>query len=103
MLTTAGAIVTQAVVYESRDITEPNPEVLEALTAGRIDWTTVTSSAIARSIVSLFGDALRHTKLVAISPVTAEVLAGLGHPATAVAVTYTGDGILHAILAADSR
>ena len=30
---------------------------------------------------AMFGDALRHTKLVAISPLTAEVLAELGHPA----------------------
>ncbi len=44
MLTAAGGLVTQAVVYESRDVTEPNPDVLEALTAGRIDWITVTSS-----------------------------------------------------------
>jgi uroporphyrinogen III methyltransferase / synthase len=102
MLAAAGAAVTQAVVYDSRDVTAPNPEVLESLTAGRVNWTTVTSSAIARSLVNLFGDNLRHTRLVAISPVTAEVLAGLGHPAAAVAVTYTGDGILNAILAAES-
>ena len=100
MLTAAGGIVTQAVVYESRDVTDPTPEVREALTAGNVDWTTVTSSAIARSLVNLFGDALRQTKLIAISPLTAEVLAELGHPAAAVAVTYTGDGILNAILAA---
>lgn len=99
MLTAAGGKVRQAVVYESRDVTTPNPEVLEALDAGKIDWTTVTSSAIARSLVNLFGDALKHTKLVAISPVTAGVLAELGHPATAVAETYTGEGILNAILA----
>ena len=49
----------------------------------------------------MFGDALRNTKLVAISPLTAEVLAELGHPAAAVAATYTGDGILNAILAAE--
>lgn len=103
MLTAAGAIVTQAVVYESRDVTGPNPEVLEALNAGAVDWTTVTSSAIARSLVNLFGDALHQTKLVAISPVTAEVLASLGHPATAVATIYTGDGILQAIQVAVPR
>jgi uroporphyrinogen III methyltransferase/synthase len=94
-LTAAGGIVTQAVVYESRDVTQPTPEVSEALTAGHVDWTTVTSSAIARSLVNLFGDALRQTKLIAISPLTAEVLAELGHPATCVAEKYTVDGIIH--------
>ncbi len=102
LLTAAGGIVTQAVVYESRDVTAPDPDVVEALAAGRIDWTTVTSSAIARSLVALFGDALRKTKLVAISPLTAEVLAELGHPAAAVASIYTGEGILDAILAANA-
>ena len=97
MLTAAGGRITQAVVYESRDVSEPDPEVLEALAAGRVDWTTVTSSAIARSLVALFGDDLRHTKLVAISPVTAEVLAELGYRATIVAETYTTDGMLSAL------
>ena len=100
MLTAASGTVTQAVVYDSRDVATPNPDVLEALTAGRIDWTTVTSSAIARSLVAMFGDALRHTKLAAISPLTAEVLSELGHPAAVVASSYTGEGVLNAILAA---
>jgi uroporphyrinogen III methyltransferase/synthase len=102
MLTAAGGVVTQAVVYESRDVAEANPEVVAALTAGSIDWTTVTSSAIARSLVGMFGDSLRQTKLAAISPLTAEVLTKLGHPPTTVATEYTADGILAAILAAES-
>lgn len=101
MLTAAGGTITQAVVYESRDVTESNPDVLEALTAGRIDWTTVTSSAIARSLVGMFGDALQHTKLAAISPLTAEVLAELGHSPTVVAETFTTDGIIAGILIAE--
>jgi len=49
----------------------------------------------------MFGDTLRKTKLVAISPLTAEVLAELGHNSAVVAETYTSDGIIAAILAAD--
>jgi uroporphyrinogen III methyltransferase/synthase len=101
MLVHAGARVTQAVVYESRDIQQPNPDVLDALAAGRVHWTTVTSSAIARSLVRLFGDALRHTQLAAISPLTAEVLSDHGFPPTLVADDYTADGITAAILAAE--
>ena len=41
---------------------------------GKIDWITVTSSAIARSVVRLFGDDLKRSRLAAISPLTAEVL-----------------------------
>lgn len=103
LLSQAGAVVEQAVVYESRDIESPDSEVRDALTAGRVDWTTVTSSAIARSLVAMFGETLRKTRLVAISPLTAETLAETGHPAALVAETYTSGGILAAILAASGR
>lgn len=101
MLTEAGAVVTQIVVYESSDVEVPDDEVLAAMRDGRIDWTTVTSSAIARSLVRMFGEDLRHTRLAAISPLTAEVLAELGHRARAIAEVYTGDGMIDAILAAE--
>jgi uroporphyrinogen III methyltransferase / synthase len=100
MLTAAGANIEQVVVYESRDIATPNDEISELLAAGKIDFTTVTSSAIARSLVHLFGDFLRKTHLAAISPLTAEVLAEMGHPTAATAETYTSAGLVTAILAA---
>ena len=100
MLSAAGAVVEQAVVYESRDVAVPDEEIVQALASSRIDWTTVTSSAIARSLVAMFGEALRKTRLVAISPLTADVLSDLGHPPAAVAQTYTTAGIVDAILAA---
>lgn len=103
MLTAAGGVVRQAVVYQSTDVATPNPEVVEALQAGTIDWTTVTSSAIARSLVNLFGDALRQTKLVAISPVTAEVLSELGYAPGAVAKSYTSEDVITAIVSAQVR
>jgi uroporphyrinogen III methyltransferase/synthase len=101
MLATAGAVVEQAVVYESRDVPAPDEEVVQALAGGRVDWITVTSSAIARSLLRLFGDALHNARLVAISPLTAETLSQLGHPAAAVAQVYTVAGIVDAILAAE--
>jgi uroporphyrinogen III methyltransferase / synthase len=101
-LSAAGAEVTQIVAYESRNVVTPNAEVLAALREGRIAWTTVTSSAIARSLVGMFGEVLRHTQLAAISPLTAEVLTELGYSPAIVAETYTTDGIVAAILAAHS-
>jgi uroporphyrinogen III methyltransferase / synthase len=101
MLSAAGAVVEQAVVYESRDVVVPHEEIVQALASGRIDWTTVTSSAIARSLVAMFGDALCKTRLAAISPLTAQVLSDLGHRAAAVARTYTTTGIVDAILSAN--
>lgn len=99
MLTAAGADVEQVVVYESRDVASPDEEVAAALAAGRIEWTTVTSSAIARSLVRLFGESLRKTRLAAISPLTADVLRELGYEPTSVAQRYTTDGLIDAILA----
>jgi uroporphyrinogen III methyltransferase / synthase len=99
MLSAAGADVEQVVVYESRDVAAPNPEVARALAAGKIDYTTVTSSAIARSLVRMFGDELRKTRLAAISPLTAEVLTQCGHSAAVIAREYATNGLIAAILA----
>jgi uroporphyrinogen III methyltransferase / synthase len=102
MLSAAGAQVEQVVVYESRDVPAADAEIATALEASKIDITTVTSSAIARSIVNIFGTSLRKTRLAAISPLTAEVLAELGYPAEMVADSYTSDGLVTAILGATS-
>jgi uroporphyrinogen III methyltransferase/synthase len=96
-LTAAGAIVSQVVVYESRDVTEPEVEIVAELRSGQIDWVTVTSSAIATSVVKMFGKSLRESKLAAISPLTAQTLANLGYSAQVVAETYTGDGLVREI------
>jgi len=101
-LTAAGAAVEQVVVYQSRDVAKPHAEVAAALAEGRIDWVTVTSSAIARSLVHLFGDDLRHAKLAAISPLTADVLAKAGYPPAVIAQQYTLDGLLQSILDAEA-
>jgi uroporphyrinogen III methyltransferase/synthase len=101
-LSVHGAIVAQVVAYESRDVAVPDSDAAAALAAGQVDWITVTSSAIALSLVALFGDALRQAKLAAISPLTASVLAEAGCPAAAVAAQYTADGLVAALLAAES-
>jgi len=98
-LADAGAEVEQVVVYESRDTAKPQAEIAASLAAGQIDWVTVTSSAIARSLVGLLGDDLRQTKLAAISPLTAGVLEEAGYPAAVVAAEYTTEGLLRAIVA----
>lgn len=103
MLTAAGATVEQAVVYESRDVETVDEDIAHDLAAGNIDVTTVTSSAIAHSLVRLFGDDLRKTRLAAISPVTAATLTELGFAPAIVAVAYTTKGLVEAILAAESR
>src|SRR5262249_40578051 len=73
-LTRAGALVEQLVVYESSDVQQADPAIATKMGAGQILWTTVTSSAIARSVVNLFGDSLHKTKLASISPITSATL-----------------------------
>ena len=99
-LTAAGGIVEQVVVYQSSDVEKADPEIAARLKAGRIDWITVSSSAIARSLANLFGDDLRKAKLISISPVTSGTLRELGHEPAAEAKQYTMDGIVAAIVAA---
>jgi uroporphyrinogen III methyltransferase/synthase len=103
MLTAAGATVSQAVVYDSRDVLTPDAEVAQALREGRIDWVTVTSSAIAKSLIEMFGDDLKRARLAAISPLTAGVLEHSGLKPAAVAESYTTAGVVQAILAVQSQ
>jgi uroporphyrinogen III methyltransferase/synthase len=97
-LTAAGGAVRQIVVYRSTDVEEPDPEVAAAMAAGRIDWVTVTSSAIARSLVRLFGDDLRRGKLASISPVTSGVLRQLGYRPAVEATRYTMEGLVEVMV-----
>ncbi|HTQ37912.1 MAG TPA: uroporphyrinogen-III C-methyltransferase [Pirellulales bacterium] len=99
-LRAAGGLVEQIVVYKSTDVAQADPEVAAAVKAGRIDWVTVTSSAIARSVARMFGEDLRRAKIVSISPVTTAALRELGFQPTAEAKQYTMDGVVAAILAA---
>ena len=100
-LTAAGAHVEQVVVYSSTDVQEAGPAAKQSLEEGTIDWVTVTSSAIARSLVRLFGDDLRRAKLASISPITSETLRSLGHEPSVEATEYTMDGVVNAILSAE--
>ncbi len=99
-LRAAGASVRQVVVYASRDVETSDADVSQALATGDIAWTTVTSSAIARSLIRQFGGALQHTRLVSISPVTSATLRSEGFTPYAEAATYTTAGVVDAVVAA---
>jgi len=96
-LAAAGGVVDQVVVYLSTDVEEADPEVAEAVRGGRIDWITVTSSAIARSLAALFAEDLRRARLASISPVTSGTLRQLGFEPAVEAARYTMDGLVEAI------
>lgn len=98
-LSAAGGIVEQAVAYESSDVGQADADLLEQLDRGRIDWVTVTSSAIARSLVHIFGERLRRVRLASISPVTSSTLRELGFEPAAEATAYTMAGVVEAMVA----
>jgi uroporphyrinogen III methyltransferase/synthase len=102
-LAAAGAAVDQVVLYSTVEATQADPAILAALEAGQIDWVTVTSSAIARSLSALLGRALGRSRLASISPVTSAVLRGLGYQPAAEATEYTMAGLVAAIVAAEGN
>lgn len=97
-LAAAGAIVDQVVVYTNTDVEQAAPQVAKALANGGIDWITVSSSTMARSLARLFGEHLRQAKLASISPVTSATLRELGYEPAAEARQYTMGGLVKAIL-----
>jgi len=97
-LRAAGGDVEQVVAYQSTDVTQADREILERLRAGRIDCVTVTSSAIARSLATLFGGDLHKTQLASISPVTSATLSELGFEPACEAQEYTMRGLVDALL-----
>ena len=97
-LTAAGANVEQAVAYASSDVEQPDEAIAARLAAGKIDWITVTSSSIARSLAKLFGENLRRAKIASISPVTSATLRELGFEPVAEARVFTAEGLAEAIL-----
>lgn len=101
-LAAAGAEVDQVVVYRSVDVESPEADIAAALAASRIDWITVTSSAIAQSLARLFGENLRQAKLASISPVTSATLRRLGFEPAAEASQYTMPGVVEAILRSEA-
>jgi len=100
-LRAAGGRVEQIVVYTSTDVEHADPEVAAAIKANQIDWITVTSSAIARSLAKMFGQDLHKAKIASISPVTSSTLAELGFKPAAEARQYTMQGVVDAILDAE--
>jgi len=103
LLTEAGGHVTEIAVYRSVDLTQPDPQIVEQMRQGKIDYVTVTSSAIAGSLVNMFGELLRQTSLVSISPITSQTLCRLGFPPHREAAEASMTGLVNALKNNGSR
>lgn len=93
-----GAEVETIEAYRSEDVTLPETPISSALVSGQIDWVTVTSSAIGRSLIEMFGEHLHQTKLVSISPITSQALREHGFEPHAEAEEFTMNGVVEAIV-----
>ena len=70
---------------------------MERMKCGSIDWVTITSSAIARSLHNSLGETLRDVKLASISPVTSNTLRSLGYSVAAEASEATMPALVEAM------
>ena len=95
-----GANVLETVAYRSVDVKTPDPAVLDALRSGKIDVAIASSSASARSLAEMFGDAANKTRWVAISPLTAGALRQNGLDVAAIAAESTVEGLVEAVVQA---
>lgn len=95
-----GATVREVVAYRSVDVETPDAAILDALRSNRIDFGTVASSATAKALARLFGDALSQTRWVALSPLTADALRSVGVEPATVAEESTLAKLVDAVVAA---
>jgi uroporphyrinogen III methyltransferase/synthase len=103
----AGAALETVVVYRNADL-KSFPEVeLGRLGRGEIDWIALGSPSIAENLTKLCSEAARsqlghQTRLASISPVTTARAKQLGLTIAAEATEYTWDGLLDAIVEAET-
>lgn len=93
----AGIEFEEVVAYQSVDVDTADPVVAEQLRTNQIDWVTMTSSAIARSTIRLFGDELRNAKTASISPTTSAAMIELGFQPDVEARQYDMEGLIDSI------
>lgn len=95
--------VTQVAVYSQVDAANVDPELIDHLRRGEIDFITLTSSNIARSLVKQLDETCLERirqgqiKLVTLSSVTSDAVRELGLPIGAEAEEATMEGILRAL------
>ncbi|MEZ5949029.1 MAG: uroporphyrinogen-III C-methyltransferase [Planctomycetaceae bacterium] len=98
----AGIPLEEVVVYEHRDLPDFSSHVAEELNSGTLDWVCLSSPAIAEQFARLMQRTPEQrlhprTRLVAISPITAEAARAVGLPIHATARDYTWNGMFNAI------
>lgn len=96
--------VEQIAVYAQSDALQLDEDVLDHLRRGEIDYVTLTSANIARSLIERLDSTCRaridagEVRLVSISPVTSAEVERLGLPIAAEAREATAEGLVEAMV-----
>jgi uroporphyrinogen III methyltransferase / synthase len=98
------AEVEQIAVYAQVDAIDSSSEALELLRCGEINYVTLTSSNIARSLMHALDEhslkliCQKAVQLVSISPVTSAAVRELGLPVAAEARKATAEDLIQAVI-----
>lgn len=97
------ADVIQVPVYHNADVEALPESVADRIAEGRVDWITVTSSAVVSRLHALLDQPARRlvgrrVRLASLSPVTSEAAARLGWDVAVEAVEYTWEGLVRSLV-----
>ena len=95
--------VEQVTVYHNSDVKEFHEDILAYLTAGKVDWVTLTSSANVRRFMSMLpgnfpADVFQELKFASLSQITTQAAREVGIEPTVEAQNYHFAGLIQAIL-----
>jgi uroporphyrinogen III methyltransferase/synthase len=106
LIESKAALVADVAIYQTIPAKRLPAGLPEALQSGQIQWVTFTSSSTAKNLAALLGDGyqqmLASAKLASIGPITTQTLIDLGLKPTIQAGTFDIDGIVDAIIQANS-
>ncbi len=95
-----GASVTRVITYETQAVTKLKPGIESSLRSGRIQWVTITSSAIAEIAAELLAPFTAQLKPISLSRAVSDTLERVGWRAAAQADEHTTDSLVAALVAA---
>jgi uroporphyrinogen III methyltransferase/synthase len=95
------AEVRDVAIYETHRASELPAEVIDAISARKINWITFSSSSTVQNFAQLLGgdyrERLKGVKLASIGPITTQALRDAGLTPTVEAGTFNIDGLISAI------
>lgn len=95
-----GAEVSEALCYQTAQVTRLASDIVHALDAGKIEYVTITSSLVAEASYQLLADYRHQLRPISLSQTVTDRLKQLGWPAIAQAKNHTSSDLVDALLQA---